>query len=277
MSHYTVGVIIKKEDVNKEINKLIEGANEPELNEAQKFLVTGKIIENLLNKALKPFDENMEVESYISIPMKEVKEKFEKIKSYEGDNEYYLNMKNKYKDMTLDEFIREYYCQDYNEEGLMSTYNPNSKWDWYVIGGRWEGDLPIKNKKESKVDNSFCYNNSDDFAQIKDIEFTKELSNEEICEFRITYNELITKGTFYKPEYYQKRYPTFDVYLEEQKVFSTYALLTPDGKWHEPGEMGWFGTNSATPEDEKDFKNTYNTLIKEQNPEDYFVLVDCHI
>ena len=25
---------------------------------------------------------------------------------------------------------------------VLSTYNPASKWDWYEIGGRWEGELP---------------------------------------------------------------------------------------------------------------------------------------
>lgn len=30
------------------------------------------------------------------------------------------------------------------EENLISTYNPNSKWDWYVIGGRWDGYLILK-------------------------------------------------------------------------------------------------------------------------------------
>lgn len=27
--------------------------------------------------------------------------------------------------------------------GTMSTYNPLSKWDWYVVGGRWRGKLPL--------------------------------------------------------------------------------------------------------------------------------------
>ncbi len=26
----------------------------------------------------------------------------------------------------------------------MSTYNPDAKWDWYSIGGRWKGMIPIK-------------------------------------------------------------------------------------------------------------------------------------
>lgn len=31
-------------------------------------------------------------------------------------------------------------CEDCNGTGIiLSTYNPNSKWDWYVIGGRWTG------------------------------------------------------------------------------------------------------------------------------------------
>ena len=43
----------------------------------------------------------------------------------------------------------EYYCESlevepYEEEGQMVTYNPNSKWDWYSIGGRWSGFLPLK-------------------------------------------------------------------------------------------------------------------------------------
>lgn len=28
---------------------------------------------------------------------------------------------------------------DYDEEGIYSTYNPDSKWDWWSIGGRWSG------------------------------------------------------------------------------------------------------------------------------------------
>lgn len=31
---------------------------------------------------------------------------------------------------------------------LLTTYNPNSKWDWYSIGGRWSGFLPLKEKDE---------------------------------------------------------------------------------------------------------------------------------
>lgn len=35
------------------------------------------------------------------------------------------------------------YTVDEENECLLSTYNSDSKWDWYVIGGRWDGYLPL--------------------------------------------------------------------------------------------------------------------------------------
>jgi hypothetical protein len=31
----------------------------------------------------------------------------------------------------------------------VSTYNPNSKWDWYEVGGRWENCLTLKNGEKT--------------------------------------------------------------------------------------------------------------------------------
>lgn len=45
------------------------------------------------------------------------------------------------------------YIVDEENECLLSTYNPDSKWDWYVIGGRWDGYLPLidPNSEGNKV------------------------------------------------------------------------------------------------------------------------------
>lgn len=32
------------------------------------------------------------------------------------------------------------------DENVLSTYNPESKWDWYSIGGRWSGFLVLKER-----------------------------------------------------------------------------------------------------------------------------------
>ena len=35
--------------------------------------------------------------------------------------------------------MKNYYSEDMIKPNgdLLSTYNPNSKWDWYTVGGRW--------------------------------------------------------------------------------------------------------------------------------------------
>lgn len=34
------------------------------------------------------------------------------------------------------------------DENLLSSYNPDSKWDWYSVGGRWAGFLVLKERDE---------------------------------------------------------------------------------------------------------------------------------
>lgn len=57
-------------------------------------------------------------------------------------------------------------------ENLLTTYNPNSKWDWYSIGGRWDGFICLKEKDSegnpmrvnqarfSEIDWDYMFNNN---------------------------------------------------------------------------------------------------------------------
>jgi hypothetical protein len=59
--------------------------------------------------------------------------------------------------------------------------------------------------------------------------------------------------------------------------FGTWAVLDHTG-WYEKGEMGWWGLSTATPEDKANFSKSYmDNFIKNENPETYLVVVDCHI
>ena len=53
------------------------------------------------------------------------------------------------------------------------------------------------------------------------------------------------------------KYGSKEKYIEVSTAFSTYAVLTPDGEWHEPGEMGWWGISHASDEEEKKYKMWY--------------------
>lgn len=115
---------------------------------------------------LDAYDEGLEVEEYVVHTKDEAIDivKQNRAKAYESASEYIRKS-----DIT--ESSREYYqsvidkglfisyedawkeVQDWGyrideDENLISTYNPDSKWDWYSIGGRWSGFLCTKEKDD---------------------------------------------------------------------------------------------------------------------------------
>ncbi|OGM09279.1 hypothetical protein A2Z67_05050 [Candidatus Woesebacteria bacterium RBG_13_36_22] len=101
-------------------------------------------------------------------------------------------------------------CSDCKGTGIVRTeYNPDSKWDYWRVGGRWDGD--IKNESRPSSDGGFNFANDHE-----------EVSNN--CDIT-------------------------DFLFENQII--PFAIVTPDGKWHEKGKMGWWALVS----DEKDGKD----------------------
>ena len=153
----------------------------------------------------------------------------------------------------------EYYCQEMDEDGnILTAYNPESKWDWWVVGGRWSGMLDGK-----------------DQAQLKEIPEPLLVDDYNIKELRSKfpklyklYRDLFTgrKEEFYKKEYFQEMYPTFKEYIKAEKDFTTFAVVDENGEWHEKGEMGWFGMSSETPESANEWnRKWYERFVKEKN------------
>lgn len=126
-------------------------------------LVFGDNVEELLA----PYDEGVEVDQYVRYTKEEA---IDEVKRRHADNyEYAITLAEKYKN-SIDEYEqgRLEWAQKIIEKGLtisyedaweeakewgygvnkddnlLSTYNPNSKWDWYCEGGRWNGYLPSK-------------------------------------------------------------------------------------------------------------------------------------
>lgn len=112
-------------------------------------------------------------------------------------------------------------------------------------------------------------------AKVKDIRW--DLMKQENISRMIPYEKYL-KESHYSEEYLKEKFPTEKSYIDYETNFTTYAVLTPDGKWYEPGTMGWWGISNATAEEERDFSQKYEEeFIKNVNPEWRLTIVDCHI
>lgn len=277
MSHFSLAVILKddesvylddaldKFDEEKEVDKYIRYTKEEATNKSK------ELIKGNLERYKKQLAEE------------EVKEEPDEdwIKRLKELIDYCQPMVDNYTDEDYYNYIAEDYSEDMidNEGNIYSTYNPDSKWDWWGIGGRWNNLLTLKREKEN---DPIVHTN---VAKIKDIDF--DYTNPE----KIKYNEMlwekIVEGkhqdnrelfSMYNKEYLLNRYKTKENFVKSVTRFRTYAILTPDGVWHEAGQMGWFGVSGATEDDEKTFDENYFNILDTEKYKDYLlVVVDCHI
>ena len=182
--------------------------------------------------------------------------------------------------------VKKVYGREINEDGdLISTYNPDSKWDWYEVGGRWEGELRLKNGAPVNggpaglIDWDAIFSTTPAAAK-KNAAFWDEyvLGNiPEGVEDEGKYLQGKFGYIFYRREYYLEFYKTKEEYVRRMGLWSTYAVLDDKG-WHEPGAMGWWGCSSSTPESKKDWEDNFRSrFIDTLDPEDHVLVIDCHI
>lgn len=273
-------------------------------------VITDKL--NKIGEMLAPYSENMEVEPYVDETKEAIinsaKERKERVLQRKEKGEELDKYDIEYLNANTDEEL--YKLQIYEDESYdkngnhLTTYNPNSKWDWYGIGGRWNKILLVKEEVKDIEEGTPSWGNLDSInkkapegfkwvtgAKIKDIEFEKAI------EFNNTYNKSIRfwelyvegqepqneeekemiKWEIYKKEYYIERYETKENYAKINSIFTTWALLDEKG-WHEKGEMGWFAMANDTKDSELLFIEKFTeTIQKPENQDKYLVIVDCHI
>lgn len=145
-----------------------------------------------LDDLLAPFDENMPIDPY-PVPVDDsiVERAIEVYRESDKDP-----LPDPLDDETKRRIVGWYECNDedlavLNEDGsfsVMSRYNPDSKWDWWVLGGRWEGYYQIK--PDSDDTREFA-----DLARKGDIDFDR-MRAEAILRAHNTYDafEKATEG-----------------------------------------------------------------------------------
>ena len=258
--------------------------------------------------ALAPFDENLEVAPYVRETKEELikkeKERFknylervtkgEDVSSFEEDHPATL-------DWNDDKAILKNYIEnnkeweEFDEEGnRLSTYNPQSKWDWYSLGGRWGGSFKLKEGSEVVKESDLTWtrgfapieNVYTDHAQLKDIDLTP---NPEEVKKATRFWEVVVEGqelqegekaedfeTFWKKEYYLNHYGDKETYAKCETELFACALLY-NGEWIEAGEMGWFGCKDSTEDSEKAYRDRFYEIMNNLEPDDYLSMIDCHI
>ena len=210
---------------------------------------------------LAPYDENIQVEPYIE---------FTRQQAIDYARQHYKDCK----DMSDEE------CWKIMADGrrtdpdgnLYSTYNPNSKWDWWEVGGRFKNQLQVGKHLASE-------------AYVEDIDFSRD---EESYNNALDFWDVLMSGkpktpgkdymTLFSNQYYLDYYGDRETYAKYMSHFRTYAVITPDGKWYAEGNMGWFGCSSATPEEFKKWCEHYKEIFLDNaDPKWILTIVDCHI
>lgn len=165
-------------------------------------------------------------------------------------------------------------CKDCKGSGIQITqYNPKSKWDWWTIGGRWNADLQEEYDPRSDPDNfetCFICNGTGMRNDNLGIEARKQDPN-------YSCNSCHGKGKIlkYSGDWLDKGGNIVPV-SKIPKNYLPYAIVTPDGEWHEKGEMGWFGL-SSNEKDSKEWENICKGIFSKYAEEYLAVVVDCHI
>lgn len=253
----------------------------------------------MMDKIMDRYDENREVEPYVDsfVPFEEAQD----LRDKHGPGE------------SVGDFIAAWYggdevrwSSDRNGYEVITTSNPESKWDWWVAGGRWEGGLIVKGGEGV------------DSTQVKNLAWDDHIA-ELITEANKRYDKFqeVTAGLEVPPSYRQLlevgQDPTTaranylsEPWVQAARSLDPLSMLTPheqfhvgkggrdsyvyqetgvdvphawidlEGEWHERGEMGWFGVFDK----EKEFAehvSAYRAYRDSLPGDTYITLIDCHI
>ena len=173
-----------------------------------------------IDELLAPYDESLPVPHFIS-----KKELVDGVRWHKAEDGSELSDEELYNYATRYESPK-----DIRPDGsVFSTYNPNSKWDWYQIGGRFYGRVPLKTggfandapMSEVDVDHRYSeeYRRALRFWQLRVKDQEPETEED---------RELMT--FCYNKKYYTDRYDSAEEYAEWRCSFSFYAALLPNGE-----------------------------------------------
>lgn len=200
---------------------------------------------------------------------------------------------------TLAEFITDWHGYRFNEQqGAFGYYhNPNAKWDWWLLGGRWQGMLTVKPEASAAHliygEPGVFGSSGDEYKRPDsrhgcdgcrkgdlDFDWARE---ENIRSVQVRWDHMIAENHQDDPgrRYFEYGFDK-DSSLEDelQKAqnchpFHTFAVLK-GGVWYERGEMGWFAC-VINDKGRGEWCGEIQQLWDEIPDDHVVVVVDCHI
>jgi hypothetical protein len=151
--------------------------------------------------------------------------------------------------------------------------NPNAKWDWYQVGGRWTGSLnPAYDPEKDPANIETCTTCGGTGKRYDDLGLKMRAEDP-----AYTCNGCQGEGKRVKWPTSWAKYDGDQAPLSslDRSKIEAFAVLM-DGKWYERGEMGWWGAVS----DEKDkdaWKQEFQKLLGGLLGTTWLTVVDCHI
>lgn len=181
-----------------------------------------------------------------------------------------------------------------NEDGTVAKVidrtNPNRKWDWFQVGGRWAGFFTLKEGAQGtrgaqswmqKMGGQPYPEGKVDQARKGDIDFdsmfAENMKNAE--ESWSKYEaEVAEKGIEKVSAYWDygiKKDETREQYIARKSFPGTFAVLY-NGEWYERGSMGWWGAVHDEKEDDI-WDAEFKKLLASISDNTLLTVVDCHI
>ena len=197
--------------------------------------------------------------------------------------------------------------------------NPDAKWDWFQIGGRWSGffepEYDPNDDPANTITCSLCSGTGDRPGWVsyegrnKEGEVSYRYSSKTVLEVKIAESEKnpeefsvhrkfkddwaeqcngcnACKGKGERPVWPTERKPVpADTCLvgdpnikkmrdEAKGSALSFAMLTPEGRWLQSGDMGWWASVSN---EDPDYDETFWQEIDRLTLDQRLYIVDCHI
>lgn len=268
------------------------------------WAVTKTNNEEELDKVMQPYHE-YECTGIEDEYVKHVDRTEDAIECYERNKDDYANAR---------EFLEDWYCvedifKESEQANTTSQYaivsddetkiikyyeytNPNAKWDWWVIGGRWSNGKDMMKKsdfnydawyeKEKKYYIDLWNTYHPLFEKHKDTLVEWDSDAEDREKMREAYhNQPLMKeldeeeNTYNRWDFNWQMIKPLDEWLEMKMKAAApcFGIVKEDG-WYERGKMGWWACVSGENDNwNSDFKKLWDLI-----PNDCYIWnVDCHI